>query len=652
MVIDPYPQAVDKAGRSARLPSRPQSVKNRGVTPFSRRHPEARKLGRELLSGTVLGLLLCLALALGGADSVRAEPYDVETAALAPGGLKPSRELTLPQPLAEAEAERYRRIFSLQVRARWADADREIGKLADKILFGHVLAQRYLAPSGYHAKFAELSGWLERYADHPEAARIYRLARARAPKGAAPPRHPEGTAYSPAGAGSDGGSEPADGGALSAAEQHRLADLRHRIRHDIDEGAFASAEKALASGEAERLLGASEFDQLRGEIVSGYYFLNRDKEALAVADAAPVRAKRVNATAEWTAGLAAWRLQHYGVATRHFERLATADPVDSWMRSAGAYWAARGHLRAREPQKVTHWLEIAANYPYTFYGILARRLAGKPFDYNWELPTLTPADVNEITSVAPGRRALALVQVGEDARAEQELRHINPAQPEMARAIFAVSHRADMPSLVMQLAEQIVDANGRRYDSALYPVPSWGPQGGYSVDRALVLAVIRQESKFLAKATSPAGARGLMQLMPGTARFVAPGTEYGGRHHQLFEPELNIALGQNYITHLMGTDAIGENLFLIVAAYNGGPGNVARWQRQIKHGDDPLLFLEGIPNRETRQFVEHVIANYWIYRDQLGQPAPALDAIAEGKWPTYKGLDGLVVPVVAKNGGH
>ena len=67
----------------------------------------------------------------------------------------------------------------------------------------------------------------------------------------------------------------------------------------------------------------------------------------------------------------------------------------------------------------------------------------------------------------------------------------------MAHAILAVSERADMPSLAMQLAEKVTDASGRRYDAALYPVPSWQPEGGFTVDRALVLALIRQNGKFL-----------------------------------------------------------------------------------------------------------------------------------------------------------
>jgi soluble lytic murein transglycosylase len=625
----------------------------RGVTPVKKRRSQTRKIVRRLLSGSATALILSLAIALGGIQASLAADDDVETAALAPGQFRPTDEVPLPQPLKEADAQRYRRIFHLQDEEHWAEADREIAKLHDKRLLGHVLAQRYLSPKGYHSKFVELSHWLARYADEPDAPQIYRLALSRMPRGAKHPRRPEGGVFSAAIAGTDVAlASREDSGKLSAVDKRRLVELRRLIRHKIDEGAYNAAERLLSGKEAQRLLDSSESDQLRADIVSGYYFLNRDREALAVADSMPVRPKRVNATAEWAGGLAAWRLHHYEKAAEHFERLATADSIDPWTRSASAYWTARSRLRQGAFDKVTHWLEVGANFPYTFYGILSRKLVGKPFDYNWELPAFSRADAARLSAIPAGMRAFALIQVGEERRAERELRRVNPAEPAMAHALLAVSQRADMPTLGMLLADQIPAPGSRRYDAALYPMPSWEPQGGYSVDRALVFALIRQESKFSARAMSSVGARGVMQLMPGTARFVADGTEYGGQHHQLFDPELNIALGQNYLAHLMGNDAIGNNLFMLVAAYNGGPGNLARWQRRIKHDGDPLLFLESIPNHETRQFVEHVLANYWIYRDQLGQPAPGLDAIAEGQWPTYKSAEGNLVPAVASNGGN
>lgn len=609
-------------------------------------HANART--RRALSGGGLALLLSLACVVAATPAAIAADGDgVETAALSAGGLRPYDEIPLPLPLKDADAARYRRIFKLQEQDRWAEADREIAKLADRILVGEVLAQRYLESNNYQAKYAELSKWLASYADHADAARVYKLAMKRKPKGAAHPRYPEGTTYN---ADDDEFGDGDSARPVSASDRRRLARMRSEIRHDIDEGSYGAARQLLANPEVLRLFDPVEYGQLDAEVADGFDTLNQDRDGLA--GGPPVRSKRGPAAEEWDSGLNAWHLKKYDVAARHFERLAMIDSIDSWTRAAGAYWAARSNLRAGVPEKVSHWLEIGGNFPYTFYGILSRKLSGKPFDYNWDLPAFTRADATQINATGVGRRALALVQIGQDHRAERELRRINSAQPEMAHALLAVSQRTDMPSLAVQLAKQVTDKSGRRYDLALYPVPAWAPPGGYRVDRAFVFALIRQESNFSTEAKSRRGARGLMQLMPSTARFISSGTGYGGASRQLTDPALNIALGQNYLAHLMGTDFIGDNLFWIVAAYNGGPGNLARWQREIDPADDPLIFLESIPNRETREFVERVMANYWIYRDQLGQAAPELDAIAEGKWPTYKSTDDNLTPAVTKNGGN
>jgi soluble lytic murein transglycosylase-like protein len=130
--------------------------------------------------------------------------------------------------------------------------------------------------------------------------------------------------------------------------------------------------------------------------------------------------------------------------------------------------------------------------------------------------------------------------------------------------------------------------------------------------------------------------------MPRTASFIAKDRSL--RHHNrrhLFSPELNVKLGQEYIRHLMKNAAVSENLVMLAAAYNGGPGNLRKWSRRIKGRDDPLLFLESLPSLETRTFIRRVLGNFWIYRDRLGQKSPSLDALASGAWPAYTSLDGL-----------
>ena len=82
-----------------------------------------------------------------------------------------------------------------------------------------------------------------------------------------------------------------------------------------------------------------------------------------------------------------------------------------------------------------------------------------------------------------------------------------------------------------------------------------------------------------------------------------------------------------------------DNLIMVIAAYNGGPGNLRKWQRRIKETHDPLMFIERLPSRENREFVRRVFTNIWIYRARLDQPAPTLDAMARGHWPIYQPLD-------------
>ena len=171
----------------------------------------------------------------------------------------------------------------------------------------------------------------------------------------------------------------------------------------------------------------------------------------------------------------------------------------------------------------------------------------------------------------------------------------------------------------------------------MYPLPPWEPTGGYSLDRALVWGFMRQESAFNPKARSVVGAMGLMQLMPGTARLVsnryAPETAGGNP----FDPANNVALGQAYIISLLGE--VDNNLVRTAAGYNGGPGNVTRWDNALNAGQDPLLYIASIPLHETRDFVQRVLANYWLYQIRLGQPTPALDQIAAHEWPRYTAQD-------------
>ena len=195
-----------------------------------------------------------------------------------------------------------------------------------------------------------------------------------------------------------------------------------------------------------------------------------------------------------------------------------------------------------------------------------------------------------------------------------------------------------MPALCLALSQSV--SNSDRRTDALYPMPHWQPRNGYSVDRALMYALMMQESAFATGASSHSGASGLMQLMPRTARNIAHSSGiHLGHNSDLVDPEINLSLGQEYVKQLIKEDQIRGNLILMLAAYKGGTGSLSELENRPGYHTDPLMFLESLPHVETRLYVERVLTNMWIYRQRLGQKVPDLDALAANEWPTYMSLD-------------
>ena len=367
-----------------------------------------------------------------------------------------------------------------------------------------------------------------------------------------------------------------------------------------------------------------------------YSASNNSETIEAVAYASSARIAQV----AWDAGLAQFRTGRYSDAAKQFERVAQTPGLSPWTSSGGAFWAARSHLRAGEPQEVNRWLKVAAEQPRTFYGLLALHNLGIEPPLNWKTPSADSTGFKDVLAEAAGRRAVALIESQHPEWAERELLGLrsNASNDELL-ALVSVAQEAHLPALSMKIGRQLLE-RGVAVDTALYPIPGWQPQGGYHVDRAMVYALMRQESAFNPQAKSPLGARGLMQLMPATAGFVSADKRLASKgRDDLYDPTLNITLGQRYVARLLADKGILNDMIVMTAAYNGGPGNVAKWQRNIDYKDDPLLYIATLPARETRLFIERVFANLWIYRTRLGQPVSELIALSEGKWPLYAALD-------------
>lgn len=594
--------------------------------------------------GFAVASLLALLIGFSSGDKLYAAEASstakVESASLEEGTAGFLRAANLSAILSPADVSRYRVVFKLQQTGEWKAADKIIKTLDDKILMGHVLAQRYLHPTKYRSRYKELKGWLDKYADHPEAGRLYKLALKRRPKNWKLPKEPVGSAYN--GSGHDGRIlgyavyNPRK--KLNRAQRNEMRGLDRRMRYYLRKGWTKAFKKLVRDKRVQRLFHPVQLNRAKARLAAGYYAAGRDKWALDWSTQATKHSGKYLPEAHWVAALAAWRLDNFNLSREHFIAVSKSKYSSPWLISAGAFWAARASIKIRQPADYSRHLKTASAFPRTFYGLLARQLMNLEVNYNWAPPPLAKDALAELSKAPGGQRAVTLLQVGEDHRAERELRRLfSTAKPELARAMMALADRANMPSLAMRIGNMLVRSGSSLYDSTAYPAPALPGKDSEITSRALILALIRQESGFNPKAKSHRGARGLMQLMPGTASFVARDRRFrGSRRNHLFDPETNVSLGQKYIDILMKDRRINGDLFKMVTAWNAGPGNLNKWTRKIKHQNDPLLFIESIPLRETRIFVERVLTNYWIYQTRFGNPTPSLGAIAEGKWPTYQ----------------
>lgn len=536
----------------------------------------------------------------------------------------------LPTVLDNESRDRYRRIFQAQASGNWGQADTEIGQVRDKLLMGYVGAQRMLSPS-YQARYDQLAAWLQEFNDHPDAPAIYKLALAR--------RTPGGPDLTPASfVGSTPGSPSfAAARTVTGADAGAAAELRARLQNMADDGGFNAAFVLLDRKSTVDTLGPQEVELWRGRM--------RTRQL----EADPQRGVQVPVEAgmppdaNWTAALAAFTQGNMAEAARRFELVADASPdrASSWTLSAGSFWAARANLLAGNPQKYAPYLKRAALHGRTFYGLVAQKALGMQIQPDWDVPALDRRKTDLLRNDRAGRRALGLLQLGATTAAERELFAASiDNDPQYVEAVMALALKASLPALAVRVGNANWDQrhNIKGYDGAMFPIPPWQPNGGFTVDRALVYGFMRQESAFNPKARSYVGAMGLMQLMPSTAQLVA--TRYipdqGGGNP--YEPSTNVALGQAYIAQLLSD--VDNNLVRTTAGYNGGPGNVMRWDGSLNASQDPLLYIASIPLHETRDFVQRVLTNYWMYQIRLGQQTPSLDQIAAHEWPRYTPQDG------------
>lgn len=545
---------------------------------------------------------------------------------------------TLTPVLSEMDEIRYQKIFELQKFGNLNAAKNIIQQLDNDILIGHVLAQKYLHPTAHRSTFKELTDWLKLYADHPDARRLYRLALKRRPKGKTFPNKPVTMVRSGLSVGiSEYKKPPIIGRSLDSNQRKLLSKKQRTMRSRIRRGWPTGARTILMDKSHTNLASKTQFNYYQSLIAWSYYLHNKDELALTLASSSAKQARSSIPDSDWTAGLAAWRLARYEKALTHFSELAKSSTAAPWLKSSGAYWASRAELRLGYPENVTHWLKMSIKQPRTFYGLLAMRALGLELAFDWNSSILTKSDAQLLEEIEGTKRIRALAQIGQDKRAIREIHSLwTKGSLGLIRILPKLANTLGFVETQMMLGKQLSALDDTNLDSAVFPLPNWIPLDGYKIDRALVFALIRQESKFKAKSRSRRGARGLMQLMPRTAKFVAKRSGIVLKdNNDLNDPVINISLGQSYLEYLLTVEVIGDNFFFLLCAYNAGPGNLRKWLEKTNFKDDPLLFAESIRSRETRQFIKSVSTNYWIYRSQLSQRTPSLNATVSGNWPKY-----------------
>jgi soluble lytic murein transglycosylase len=323
---------------------------------------------------------------------------------------------------------------------------------------------------------------------------------------------------------------------------------------------------------------------------------------------------------EWLAGWIALRKLGKPVqALAHFQRFyrSVETPISL---GRGGYWLGRTYEAMGDPANASEWYRTAAKHQSSFYGQLAAvnlGMAGDPQIVAGGLPDWSKSPAMRSDDV---RAAVVLHYAGEDELAVAMFSELGKRMKGAAElAVLAgLALELGRPHYAVKVAKQAA-RRGIMIYAAYYPVTELA---GYArmVEPGLAMAIARQETELDQRAISPSGARGLMQLMPATAKKVAGGIGEAYSGDRLLDDwQYNARLGQTYLAEQI--TAFSGSYVLAAAAYNAGPSRVNQWVREYGDprlpGTDMIDWIETIPFDETRNYVQRVIEALWVYRARM-----------------------------------
>jgi soluble lytic murein transglycosylase len=535
--------------------------------------------------------------------------------------------ISAPAQLTASERDNYRAVFAALRAQDWAGAAGRLDGMREGPLHHIARAMLYTMPGSPRVETQPLVELIARAPELPQADDVARIARARGAE-SLPAIPQQQRLHGLAGQPRRARPRPIRGDAVADRLEPLINPLLVADQPQEAE-ALLNTRAAELSDEAR-----TAFQQ---RIAWVFYLNGQDSEARRIAGHARSGPTEHGVHAEWVSGLAAWRMGDYASAAEHFAGVAQRSS-DAELAAAGHYWAARADTAGGRPARVQTHLRAAARAGETFYGLLAQSalaMRSAPAD----MTTFTEADWRALQGLRNARTAIALSEIGEDDLAASVIRHqASIGSPSGHEALIHLAARLNLTATQMHLAHN--GPRGSRFGpEERYPTPSWRPARGWRVDSSLAFAHALQESNFRADAVSPAGARGLMQVRPGTAGDLVRWGRATGDTGRLTDPATNIEFGQAYLEYLRDMPATGGLLPKVIASYNAGPAPIIEWNARYDQSD-PLLYIESIPYWETRGYVPIILRNYWIYEARGGDRSPSRRALAQGLWPRFPGLSG------------
>ena len=539
--------------------------------------------------------------------------------------------------LTDNDASLYEQIFVMQQNEKIDAAKKLEQQLTDKMLMNEVLYQRYTSKT-YRTRGAEINAWMNKYYDMPGATRMEKLAQIKKTtvRKASVPKMISGT----------DSIETAQSETWTAKQYSGATDASiKKFKRAIRSGSTKTARLILQDPAFKKKLTESDYGRLAGRL-SFIYYTNGEFELAKKWGFVAADAKSEYGL--WSMGLLYFKEEKFKESEKYFSQILQLAQINNARKTEAAFWAGRAADANGDAAAAKKYWKIAAAHPMAFYGALSAVMLGETPEYEFFEQDYTDDDIDALRETKYGRMALALIQTNQKERAEQYLKYLitSRASDRTLHAVNSIATAYGLPRVSIQASGVIRDRGILEIDddiiySAQYPLPDWEPMGGWSIDRALLLAITKQESGFKTNAKSNAGANGLMQIMPSTARRVARRNNVAMSDIDMTNPEHNMFLGQQYIVDLLAHPNINNNIIKMLAAYNAGMGTLIKFEKNFSTYD-PLLYIESFPAYETRNYIKRVMSNMWLYRARLNQPLTSMEELANGVWPLYNAQDEYV----------